>query len=142
MPLESAGRRLGRLCVTGVLASLVSCGPIHKTVYTYTPPHTTQGKICANQCEQIRQGCRTNCRLTQQICLSEAKQQAQIDFDAYVEKRKKLKRPVKKELGNFYYPICGSDSCEDDCDSDHRACFTNCGGRIDASTVCIAFCGQ
>ena len=140
MSLESVGRRLGQLCAAGALASLVSCGPIYKTVYTFTPPLSTQGKFCANQCEQIRQGCRTNCLLKQQICLSEAKQEAQIDFDAYVEERKQLKRPLKKGLGDFYHPSCRLDSCEDDCDADHRACFTNCGGRIDAATVCIAFC--
>ena len=47
-----------RLAVVMLLAVLAAaCDPVYKTNYIFTPPESEQGKICVNQCEQIKQSC-------------------------------------------------------------------------------------
>ncbi len=138
-------RRCMRAAAVGALFVLGSCQPIYETTYTFRQPSTIQGKICVNQCEQIRQSCYTNCKLDNRFCLRESKLEAREDYDKYVERRTKKNKKIKLDLAYFQRQAaryCSSDSCDSDCDTDYRGCFKNCGGGIDSYTRCTAFCEE
>ncbi len=126
-----------------VLGVLAACGPIYDTQYTLTPPKTSEGRICVQQCQQGRNLCRQGCQVEKQRCLNDARARALLEYQAYVARRTAEKQPVKKSLGDFEQTYaCGTSSCESRCDGDHRTCYGDCGGQVTAQRVCTMFCDQ
>jgi len=119
-----------------------ACSPLYDTRYTFTPPASAEGTVCATQCAVTESYCRQSCQLNQNACEQQARADAARDFDVYVYEQKRKNRPIKKSLRDFersYY--CPSrTNCESTCAANQRACHQNCGGSISSERVCVAFC--
>lgn len=128
-----------------VLAISISgsgCGPVYETRYQYVPPATADGKVCANQCTQIESLCARNCRLEERACVSDARRDAERDYDHYVRERQAAHQPIDKTVNDFRYDYhcAASRACEQRCEADYRGCYQTCGGQVTESSVCTAFC--
>ncbi len=135
--------RLLTLCL-GLLALLSACGPIYDTQYSLIPPTTVEGRQCVGQCQQNRTICRQSCTISQQACLNDARSRAMYEYQAYVSRQAAEKKPIKKSVSDFENSYgCGTNSCEERCESNYRDCFGGlCGGQVIAQRVCTAFCDE
>ena len=79
-----AQRAFRYMAVMLVAVFAVACGSVCETVYTFTPPESERGKICVNQCEQIKQSCYLNCNFESQACFQDAWREARIQYREYV----------------------------------------------------------
>lgn len=138
-----AGAAIGAAMIV-LAAGLSACGPVYDTTYQYSPPASGEGKICANQCSQIEQLCRRNCKLEYDSCLAREREQARWDYEDYVRRQTSRKQPLDKSPDDFNldYRCTSSSSCEATCGNDQRTCYTTCGGEVTATRVCTAFCDQ
>lgn len=127
------------LAAVAVLA-LASCGPVYQTTYDLQPPDTPEGKICANQCVQIRQTCEQNCGFEYDRCMDREYREADRRYHDYVRERKRENKPIERSRSSFVYSYSCNDSCTDECDVRQRQCHSTCGGEIYSETVCTAFC--
>jgi len=136
-------RRLLSLCL-GLLALLGACGPIYDTQYSLTPPTSAEGRLCVGQCQQNRTICRQGCTISQQACLSEARDRAFYEYQAYASQQRAEKKPIKRSVSSFENTYaCSTNSCEARCEADYRDCFGGaCGGQVTARKVCTAFCDE
>ncbi|MEI6557994.1 MAG: hypothetical protein WCO00_06275 [Rhodospirillaceae bacterium] len=127
-----------------VMLVVAGCGPIYETVYSYQPPRSPQGQMCAGQCQQISQYCKQNCRLQEDSCKSNSHREASHEFDRYVRERQRNHQEIKKQVSDFdhSYSCSSSSNCEASCGSDFRMCFTNCGGVVTSRQECTMFCDQ
>ena len=120
------------LCSVGVLAA---CAPVYQTRYTLLPPATREGRACANGCLYMNTTCIGNCRQMKLEC-NWARQSA-LFYDGY---------GYRHHLGGTYgmnTPLngdCSAISCIENCNAAVRACHINCGGTIQATSVCTANC--
>ncbi|MCG5241084.1 hypothetical protein ACIU1J_09130 [Azospirillum doebereinerae] len=136
-------RRLLSLCL-GLLALLGACGPIYDTHYSLVPPTSVEGRRCVGQCQQNRAICRQSCSIGQQACLNDARNRAFYEYQAYVDRQRAEKKPIKRSMSSFENTFeCGTGGCEARCEADYRDCFGGaCGGQVTAQTVCTAFCDE
>lgn len=136
---------MNRLCsiflvlVLGVF--LAGCGPIYKTEYAYTPPASTVGTMCVNQCVQAKTICKQMCDMRNENCRSRARQDALYEFEIYKRDRRAHGKSVDKSISDFDRSFFNcNQSC--DCTSAYHSCYTSCGGQIYERKVCVAFCGK
>jgi hypothetical protein len=112
--------------ITIVLAALTAfaagCGPTIR--YVYTPPQSAEGRVCTSQCANAQQQCHSQQNASYQNC--ERQHDAALrNYRACEEaKGKQCQRP----------PSCYSPN-RSECDNPYNACFTNCGGTIQAIQV-------
>lgn len=123
-----------------ILLFLSGCGPVYKTEYTYQPPRTDVGKMCATQCMQAKNNSQQLCEMRNQTCEMTAKQNATIQYLEYKESQRAAGKPIKKSEIDF------DDSylCDSSCDgtNDYNQCYQTCGGVVTSYQVCTAFCKQ
>lgn len=140
MPLIPTKYLYRLTALAGALIFLGACGPVYKTDYIFQPPASLQGKMCVNQCTQIKQSCFTNCNLRNESCFLRAEREARKSFRTYVKRQNKKKKAIEKTQEDFYRPRCKTSSCQVSCNGNHRICYKDCGGRIGTVTRCTAFC--
>ena len=107
---------------------LVSCGPVYRTTYDYTPPPTAEGKTCAVQCETIRMQCEQIEDLKKEQC----EFRARIDHERCLEKSGSSTR-------------CSRDTCSVDreaCVSRYNSCYRTCGGTVAEDRACVSGCDE
>lgn len=124
------------------LLPLSACGPLYTTKYTMVPPPTSEGRMCVQQCSQARAYCRQGCKIEKMECSQDARDRAMRDYRAYVRRQQAENKPVRKSPSDFEYSYCSTSSCDQQCEDDHRGCYTDCGGQVIARQVCTAFCDQ
>lgn len=86
-----------------VVASLVSCGPVYETRYSFTPPRSAEGRSCAFQCqngklqcqqieEMQEQRCNENARWEQRRCQRDLENRGKKEhwYDCGLEDRKSV----------------------------------------------------
>ncbi|WP_445599218.1 hypothetical protein [Azospirillum sp. A39] len=130
-----------RLLLFAALLAIAGCGPIYETQYTLIPPNRPDAAICLNQCQQIAQYCRRTCSLEEKACLADARERARDAFRDYVYERKAEGKPIKRKVSDFESTsMCGTTSCDYDCDDDYRGCYAGCGGQVIPRRVCTMFC--
>lgn len=122
--------------ITGLIL-LSGCGPIYKTEYTYQPPRSQIGKMCASQCTQTKINCQQLCEMRNESCKSNGRQEAMIQYLEYKESQIAAGKPVKRTPENFNTSYC-NESC--DCTDTYNQCYQTCGGMITPYQVCTAFC--
>lgn len=135
----------GRLAILfGLTALLAACGPIYDTEYTYTPPSSGRGQACVSSCDADQTGCKYECRRRTQDCENEKARIADREFNRYQRWRRDQNLPVDKNRYDFMpsYSCPWESECTNVCEAEFRACFTGCGGRIDARQVCVMGCNQ
>ena len=136
---------IGRLAIMlGLTALLAACGPIYNTEYTFTPPSSARGQACVSSCEADKSGCSYSCRRQTQDCENEKSRIADREYNRYVRYRQQQGLPIERTRMSFEpsYSCPWESECTDVCEAEHRACFTGCGGRIDAQQVCVMGCNQ
>ena len=133
-----------RILATVLIAVVVqACGPIYETSYQFSPPQTAQGRHCASQCQELQGYCRRDCRAEARDCKEDARRQARWDYERYVRQRRAEKKNVERSLDSFVSDYhCREDDCSETCEEDFRLCFSNCGGRVTAHTVCTFNCDE
>lgn len=124
-----------------ILCTLVGCGPVMKTNYTFTPPKKPFGRLCANQCMYSKDNCLRNCHNNVIHCEQSNAIQAQLRYQQYVNMKLMRHEPIDRTVNDFTsYAGCSEFSCKNNCNENYRTCYTNCGGTITSSEECIAFC--
>lgn len=113
------------LLALAALQFAASCETLH---FELTPPATDAGRACVTQCAAIREACHGNqlrkLRISNDACERRADSVLHIclaDADS-AEKRKMC------ELGR---PPCWAAEEPGRCESNHRDCYTQCGGTVD-----------
>lgn len=124
-----------------LIAIVISgCGPIYSTKYEYIPPHSTGGRMCANDCLEAKSHCQQMAQMREDACRDRAHRAALLEFKAYQEQKKNLGKKVRKTVADFDR---GNEcSRSTDCDENYKMCFQTCGGTIQANKECIAFCDK
>lgn len=133
------------VAVVGFAIALAGCGPSYSTKYSFTPPPTPEGRMCAMQCLNTQSMCQQSCKSSRQSCESTARLRAERDYNRYVAEQTRAQQPVKKSVSDFYNGYsCSSDetSCEAQCESTYRSCYQICGGKVSSQQVCTAFCDE
>lgn len=117
---------------------LTACGARYETHYTYAPPASKMGKMCAAQCQQGRGACENICELRNAKCLTAMRHAARDQYDAYQKAEREKGLAVKKTVNDFNH----SDSCKLSCHCNvsFNTCYSACGGQVFAKQVCIANC--
>ncbi len=113
----------------------IGCGPVYRTDYQFTPPSSSTGKVCASNCENSKYQCQQIEQMRADQCQDRARLEMQRCEDNV--RWREGREPKWYE--------CGMDSCSADterCESQYRSCFTACGGKVDAQTICVANCEQ
>lgn len=128
----------------GLTVLLTACGPIYNTEYTYSPPSSARGQACVARCEADQSQSRYECRRRTQDCENEKARIADREYSRYVRWRQQQNLPVDRNRSSFEpnYSCPWESECTDVVDAQYRACFTSCGGRIDAQQVCVMGCNQ
>lgn len=138
------GRLRGLLCagLALIAAGLAGCSPVYETVYDYTAPPSTEGKLCASKCDQISNLCVQNCQLREDRCVAEARERGARDYEDYVRDQEAAGKPIEKNLSDFTSTggCYSTTSCKRDCTTGFRQCFVGCGGSYTSREVCTAFC--
>jgi hypothetical protein len=125
----------GLLSILVISLSLVSCGPVYNTTYTYRPPASMAGRQCVNDCLAQKSHCSIRCQRDYEQCNFAAQDEGRRQYRAYHKAHKK-----DNSIGPDYF--VDNSQCRQDCscDSDYNLCYANCGGAVIPHTVCTAFC--
>ena len=118
----------------GAGLALTGCGPVYQTDYSFTPPKTDSGRSCTYHCETVKQQCRQIEELRVDRCEDQNRWESQRCEDELYR---------KKGRDSKWYECGSTQSCTADyegCDSQYRACYESCGGRVDARTYCVSNC--
>lgn len=117
------------------LVAIAGCGPIYDTRYTFEPPRSAEGRACTFQCNQGKLQCQQIEDLNKDRCEQESRRNQQdCEYNIRITKNRSPK----------WYE-CGSDSCSADydrCEESYRSCYESCGGRVNATTVCVSNCDK
>ncbi len=135
-----------KLFATFILVLLaVGCSPIYKDFRQVYPPTDSAGQRCASGCSQSQVSCQAVCNLCRQQAAIDANsfaRQLQIDCigsnSAWCKSVKS--QPINSASPTADYPECRQ-TCKD-CQDAYDACFIGCGGRIDITRKCTAFCDK
>jgi len=122
------------------LFTLSACVPQYETVYSYEPPHSHFGRRCVNACLYDRTNCDEQCQNSEIACRNTADLIVMPEYLRYEQQKIAWNLPINRcpadfaDYSNCHYN-CG-------CASTYNECFSNCGGTVDESTQCVAFCRQ
>lgn len=122
-------------CATSLVVACAACGPVYDTTYSFRPPPTSTGRVCASQCETSRY----QCLQLEEVRSRECQYRADRDRD-YCERQIR----IDKGRSPKWYE-CGTESCsadEEHCESSYRNCYQACGGSVTADTRCVANCDK
>ena len=125
-----------------LLLSAAGCGPQYKTYYSLTPPETASGLQCLNTCQSIMQQCEANQLMEYNNCEQNALREYQIcEAGRVMAPDPKLGWSAPRCVRNC---SCSRDWCSSPdpevCQSRYYECYSNCGGIVNTSTVCVANC--
>ena len=131
-----------RYLLPAILLSLMTflggCTPTYDVSYHYTPPKSSAAKRCLNTCLRDKANCQAECNVQNQACHDSANRDAQPAYWAYVFAQKEKNQSSQQTIADFAdYSACKKDC---GCDSFYNQCYTNCGGKINTTRHCTAFC--
>ena len=119
---------------------LTACGPIYKTQYSYQPPQSDTGRMCAAQCVQSRGMCQQMCRAQNNNCEMQAQENAAYSYHAYVKAQQAAGKKIRKNIDDFDNSYMCNESCN--CRSNFNLCYSTCGGKVTSRQICTAFCNK
>jgi hypothetical protein len=143
MPLTVFVSRAWILAVC--LLALAACsteGPA-TTGTSYTLPATPGGRLCVAQCQDALEFCHQDCSLDQRRCVGDVQMQALKDYDKYTREQFTAHQPIELRPHDFERTTPCDDahnSCLDKCENPYQQCYQSCGGTVNATTSCQAFC--
>lgn len=140
---------------------VMACAPVYQTTRTYHPPQDGHGRQCVAQCLSAKYACGSLCRDRYATCREESRdvgdRRYQDALDEYEEALGEWRRCRERSPG---HPDCSeynrperpqrmayqrSGACNESCpqcDTDYDACYTACGGSIEAKTQCLRHCSS
>lgn len=131
--------RITMVILVGLLVQ--ACGPQFETRYSYAPPPTNAGKLCANQCQTVKNYCRRTCSAEESSCKAQQQSRAQQEYNQYVKRQQAAKREIERTQSSFMsYGACAARTCNETCEADFRICYSTCGGEVRESVICTSGC--
>lgn len=115
------------VCVLSFLM-MFGCAPTYETYYEYKDIKSGEFANCVSYCKVAKDTCLQKCHRQQSMCGTHAKSDL-IDG---------LSKPHADSTLNLYVQQCQESAC--DCDSDYRACYEMCGGKVIKKERCISNC--
>lgn len=119
---------------------LCACGPIYKTEYTYQPPKSNSGRMCAALCIQSKTNCQLMCSMQEGSCHSRAHERAIMEYEIYKTQQTAAGKGIDRSVDSFYDDWSCNKECN--CDESFNMCYQTCGGTVNSYQVCTAFCDQ
>lgn len=145
-------RIMGGLGVVLALAfGLAACGPMMETRYEFTPPTSSAGMQCVQNCQADQSMCQNHARDAKDQCRKDADHKAERDYrkakDEYIYALKlyaadstKFPKPNEPYKSSPSYYQCNNLGSE--CVGQYNTCYRSCGGVIQEHQVCVANCDQ
>ena len=129
-------------CLLALTACAGGGSPATKT-YSYDLPPTPGGRLCTNQCVEAADYCRQDCTLDQRRCMGRLQAQALQDYDQYAREQYKAHAPIELRPHDSQRTApCDAvkKSCAEECEGHYQMCYQGCGGTVNTTTSCQAFC--
>jgi hypothetical protein len=124
------------LCAAS-LATLVGCGPVYRTQYSFVPPVESEGRRCIVQCADIQARCREAAENRASLERSACQQNATIRYAACLATAK----DDSTRRACSYAAYCDVRADTAHCDDDEYArCCATCGGHVESRQVCVSGC--
>lgn len=114
--------------------ALAACSPQYATHYTMLPPPTASGQLCSTNVQAMSNTCLANCQQMASNCRSG---QAALNIGYNIGRNRD---PFYNSGANFSDRDCSATQCEDSCMNAARQGHVNCGGTVQADTVCVRNC--
>jgi hypothetical protein len=122
---------------------LAACEEKNTSGYSYIPPDTPGGRMCANQCRLAHDYGLEACDLAYRHCVSDVQTQALKDYEKYTREQFDTNQPMDLYLSDFerMQPCTSAhDRCNEGYESGYRMCYANCGGTVKENSSCEPFC--
>ena len=124
------------------LLTLIACGPVYQTSYSYSPPPSLKSTSCINHCQTNQQDCEWQEEQRYQAC----EDRASADYNI-CESNKIYGYNYKKKrtecVANCY---CSRTSCSapniERCTTRYNSCYVGCGGTVVSTTQCVSNCEE
>jgi hypothetical protein len=127
--------RLLSLC-TLTLATVVGCGPVYRTQYSFVPPTDSDGKRCLVQCADIQARCRESAENRASLERSACQQNATIRYAACLATAK----DDSTRHACSSYASCNVSADTAHCEDEYARCYASCGGQVESRQVCVSGC--
>jgi hypothetical protein len=109
--------------------------------YTFTPPATAEGRACVAGCQAAQSSCRVDqdrrAERVRKQCVVDAEQREQrckieapIEYAACLKFGKTEEERAACRLRDCTEAACNPAPSYALCESDYRACYENCGGKV------------
>jgi hypothetical protein len=143
MPFRAFSFRtsFGAICL--LILTACSGTPVATTGYTYDLPPTAGGRLCTNQCREASDYCHQDCNLDQRRCIGGVQARAMQDYDKYTRDQFAAHEAIELRPRDFERTEpCdeANKSCLDGCEGRYQVCYLGCGGTVNTTTSCQAFC--
>jgi hypothetical protein len=123
------------LCAAA-LATLVGCGPVYRTQYSFVPPVDTDGRRCIVQCADMQARCRESAENRASLERSACQQNATIRYAACLATAKG--DSARTACNPSAYCEVRADTAH--CDDEYARCYATCGGQVESRQVCVLGC--
>lgn len=117
---------------------LSGCGPSYHVKHSYTPPVSKDAKLCLTQCQIIKNQCKQNRLLKEQLCRNANR------FYIGSGSGRKGKRNNRARF-QFMHSIPLSNACyseDTSCSAEYNTCYQTCGGKVKTEKVCVSGCNK
>ncbi|MGE3623068.1 MAG: hypothetical protein AB7H77_04230 [Bdellovibrionales bacterium] len=121
---------------------LAACGGGPGKTYSFTPPTTTGGRMCVNQCRMSVDYCKESCDINYRKCVHKVQVQALKDYDKYTREEYASGGHPDLTLQDFERMTpCNEthDSCYNGCETGNKTCYETCGGKVEVKPSCGGF---
>jgi len=126
--------------------------PEFKEIPAYHRPQDSQGQVCVIQCQTQKNSCNTLCRMENDSCIRNAKDEARFLYEDAKEKfrqqdayeRSRYGEPLDPSRAPSLVQFLDTSPCDKDCgcENEYDTCFEACGGTITRSRRCMKNCDQ
>ena len=123
-----------RSILVSLCLAATACGPVYSTTYSFIPPENANGRACIFQCESAK----TQCQHIEDLERDRCESRSDLEYERCEARNDRVYKDDDKEY--CYREYCSVDYTN--CDDRYRSCYQNCGGKVNATTVCTAFCDQ
>ena len=131
---------MSRILAVAITMTLLSCGPVFRTQFNYTPPATPEGRGCISQCEGQRAQCEALEQQRNMLC----EQQSQMQHQTCVTQADSAYSSCTAS-GNTscFRNVCIRRPCFVNlasCEQPYNRCYSTCGGQVQEEQVCVRRC--
>lgn len=131
-----------------IAAACTLIEPQYRTQVDYSPPTTSQGQMCLNQCDANSMQCQNNARSDYDRCEADLEIR---DKDCVREAQERRNYCLRNNAPSCdlqysntlascrqYMPSCRIET--DACERQYDTCYERCGGQVTRTSVCVRNC--